>query len=179
MQWIAEVIHFWFEELAPKDWWSASPKIDETIRERFETLLELLERDPPELSDLDARGHLATVIAFDQFPRNLFRDSPEAFATDGMALTFTLDALDRGLDRELDEPQRQFLYMPLMHSEDPEIQERSLEQFGTLDHRAFRSAKQHYDTIARFGRFPYRNEALGRESTDEEREFLAKHPAAE
>jgi uncharacterized protein (DUF924 family) len=180
MQWIDDVIAFWFDELRPKDWWSAAPDVDETIRERFGTVREVLMRDQPELATLDGRGHLATVIVFDQFPRNLFRDSAEAFATDPLALAATIDALDRRLDIELDEPQRQFLYMPLLHSEDPERQQRSLLQFATLsDRRAFKSAKDHHDTIARFGRFPYRNAALGRASTEAELAFLAKHPEPE
>jgi len=175
MPWIDDVIEFWFDAIEPKQWWVADHAVDERIRARFGRLHESLAADPPRLADLDARGHLAAVIVFDQFPRNLFRDSAKAFATDDLALAATLAAIDRGLDRALDGAQRQFLYMPLMHSEDPAMQERSLRQFALLtDSRAMKSAREHHETITRFGRFPYRNAALGRASTAAERRYLAK-----
>jgi uncharacterized protein (DUF924 family) len=180
VRWIDDVLRFWFDELAPRDWWSGAAAVDDAIRTRFSGLREILVRDPPAADDLDARGHLAAVIVYDQFSRNLFRGAAEAFAADAFALSMTLDAIARALDREVHGAHLQFLYMPLMHSESPAMQARSIEQFALLpDPRAARSARQHADTIARFGRFPYRNAALGRESTDEERAFLKKHPGPE
>ncbi len=177
MTWVDEVIGFWFDTLRPVDWWSASPAIDGLCRERFGPLLDTLSADPPVPSTLDARGHLAAVLVFDQFPRHLFRGSARACATDALAVALTVDAIDRGLDTSLRQPERQFLYMPLMHAEDGALQQRSLAMFGRLDDpRSLRSARAHHDTYTRFGRFPYRNDALDRPSTAEECAFLAKKP---
>jgi uncharacterized protein (DUF924 family) len=178
--WVDDVLAFWFDELSPADWWRADARLDETIRLRFGALRERLVRLPPKLDELDARGHVAAVIVLDQFSRNLLRGSRAAFDADAVALDVTLDAIERSLDVELAPPERQILYMPLMHSESPDIQARSLERFALLsDPRTLRSAKQHAETIRRFGRFPYRNEALGRASTAEELAYLAKHPTPE
>ena len=175
MSWTDDVIGFWFGALKPRQWWAVDPEVDERIRSRFGALRERLACDPPALADLDARGHLATVILFDQFSRNLFRGSAEAYATDAVALAVAVDAIDRKLDRALPDVERQFLYMPLQHSEDPAVQARSLVQFSTFaDPRAMQSARRHHDTIERFGRFPHRNAALGRTSTAAELAFLAE-----
>ena len=175
MTWIDDVLGLWFDEVEPKDWWSAATGIDDRIRERFGALQAALADHPPDVAPLDARGHLAVVIVFDQFPRNLYRGSPRAFATDGLALATALDAIDRGMDASLTRSGRQFLYMPLMHAEDAQLQRRSVELFTRLgDRQALRSATAHRETIERFGRFPHRNGALGRASTAEERSFLAE-----
>lgn len=172
-----EVLAFWYEELKPKDWWNGTPATDTRIRERFEPLYRAWRADPPPSASLDGRGHLAVVLVLDQFPRNLFRGSAEAFATDPVARRYTLDAVDRGLDTTLTVPERHFLYMPLMHSEDPEDQLRSIALYTALGSKdALPSAEAHRRTIDRFGRFPYRNAALGRESTAEEKAFLVDHP---
>jgi uncharacterized protein (DUF924 family) len=118
-------------------------------------------------------GQMAAIVVFDQFSRNMFRGSPEAFATDGIALKFAEDAVDRGLDRSLGTPQRQFLYMPFMHSENPAVQQRSVMLFrdiGIPD--LIKYAEDHKAVIDRFGRFPNRNEALGRETTAAEQVYL-------
>ena len=173
MDWVDDVLHFWFDTLRPAQWWNAAPEVDAAIRVRFASLLDTMRDRPPAAGDLSARGHLAAVIVFDQFPRHLHRGSPRAFASDALALALTLDAIDRGLDTSLTPAGRQFLYMPLMHSEDADLQDLSVAMFGRLgDRRALRSATTHRDTVERFGRFPYRNEALGRQSTADERNFL-------
>ncbi len=111
---------------------------------------------------------------FDQLSRHLSRGTADAFRFDPLALGYALDAVDRGLDRALPERERHFVYMPFMHGEDAAMQRRSLDLFATLsDPDARRSAREHFDTIARFGRFPGRNAALGRASTEAERAFLA------
>ncbi len=173
MTWIDTVNHFWFEELEPKDWFSARREIDEKIRESFADLHAALEREPPDAAQLSAEGHVAAVIVFDQFSRNLFRGSVETYATDGLALALAMHAVERGLDASLSSFQRQFLYMPFMHSEDRAMQARSVALFranGDSDQLGY--AEHHKGVVDRFGRFPHRNQILGRTSTEAERTFL-------
>jgi uncharacterized protein (DUF924 family) len=126
----------------------------------------------PEVT-LSADRALAAVIALDQFPRNAFRGSPMAFEADGHALGIAQAAIAAGLDRALSGTERQFLYMPFQHSENRDLQARSVELFATLeDPECLRYAKEHKAIIDRFGRFPHRNAILGRTSTAQEIEFL-------
>ncbi len=179
MKWSDAVLRFWFDELRPADWWSAAAAVDDAVRSRFADLHRTLAPCPPDSTTLDAGGHLAVVIVLDQFSRHLHRGSARAFACDAAALASTIDALDRGLDAQLPSARRHFLYMPLMHSEDPRMQQRSVELFATLDDpRAVRSANEHRDIILRFGRFPSRNAVLGRPSTDDERAYLVERSNA-
>lgn len=115
-------------------------------------------------------GCLALVIVLDQSPRNMFRDDPRAFATDGNALAQA--ALARGDDKSLNALQRQFLFMPFQHSEALEDQRRSIELFASISPETLDYAQRHLDIIERFGRFPHRNAVLGRKSTAEELAFL-------
>lgn len=178
MTWIDDVLRFWFSELGDADWFAVNPAVDETIRNRFGALYQAMKAAPPDVSTLDARGHLAAVIVFDQFPRNLFRRTAAAFATDALALALARDAVDQGLDAGMNQAERQFLYMPFMHSEVSADHVRSLALFETLDiPDAVGSARQHKAVIDRFGRFPYRNQALGRVTTPEEAAFLATKPS--
>lgn len=172
----AEVLAFWFETLKPRDWWRATPAVDARIRARFGPLHAALARDPPEPGTLDALGQLAAVVVLDQFSRHLHRGTAAAYANDDAALVLADDAIARRLDAALPARQRHFVYMPLMHAEDPDVQTRSVACFAALGSpSALRSAVDHRDTIARFGRFPARNAALGRPSTDDERAFLARN----
>ena len=172
---VDDVLRFWFEELEARTWWNASDAVDLAIRERFAELHETLVRRPPAIGALDARGHLAAVIVLDQLPRHLFRGDARAFASDAQARVVANHAIDRRLDVALPLPQRHFLYMPLMHREDLATQQRALALFAQLDGaRALHAARRHHDEIERFGRFPARNAALGRESTDEERRYLGR-----
>ena len=128
---------------------------------------------------LTAIGALARVLLLDQFPRNMYRDTPRAFAGDARALATAEDAIARGLDRTLDSYGRWFLYMPFEHAEDVPAQRRSLELFGALAQETGLTesvpwAEKHAEIIFRFGRFPHRNEILGRASTPEETAFLAQ-----
>jgi uncharacterized protein (DUF924 family) len=177
MPWIEAVNRFWFVELDPDEWFSAKPEVDEKIRSRFGDLRAALKGEPPEAEALDAQGHVAAVIVFDQFSRNLFRRSPEAYATDDLALALALHAIENRLDASLTPHQRQFLYMPFMHSEDRGMQARSVGLFGKLglgDQMGY--AAHHKAIVDRFGRFPHRNEVLGRSSTAEESAFLSNEP---
>jgi uncharacterized protein (DUF924 family) len=173
--WVEQVIRYWFEELKPADWFRKNTLVDDTIRARFAILHDEVAQLPTdELAR--ARACLAAVIVLDQFSRNMFRGSPRAFATDARALSISQRAIAAGLDRELDRQQRWFLYMPFQHSEDRAVQVRSIElftQLGDPDNLSY--AQRHKEIIDRFGRFPHRNEVLGRASTPEELEFIATH----
>jgi uncharacterized protein (DUF924 family) len=174
MQWTKAVIDFWFKELTPEQWFGGGAALDAAIKLRFSACHEELKHALPSLHALDAEGHLAAVIVFDQFPRNIFRGTKQAFETDSLARAITEHALDHELDEQLSEPQCQFLYMPLMHSEDVDLQNRSVALFSSLGlDMPLDYAKQHHDVIKQFGRFPQRNAVLGRTSTDAEQKFLA------
>jgi uncharacterized protein (DUF924 family) len=174
--WRDEVLKFWFEELSPEDWYSGKPEVDERIRERFAGLPAELKATPPAGAQSDPMTALAAIIVFDQFPRNLFRKQPQAFATDPLAARISRHAVDADFDRGMAPAQKQFLYMPLMHSETLADQERCVELFRGLGNEdGLKYAVEHRDIIARFGRFPHRNRALGRETTPEEADFLTGH----
>lgn len=167
------VLSFWFEEITPKQRWVKDPEFDALITKRFGTTHaratrgELWEwRETPE-------GRLAEIILFDQFSRNMFRDTPEAFAYDTIALVLAQEMVAQGSDQEIDESRRAFVYMPYMHSESKEVHTEALrlfEAFGNPDNLKYEH--MHKEIIDRFGRYPHRNTILGRESTEEEEAFL-------
>jgi uncharacterized protein (DUF924 family) len=175
-----DVLDFWFGPppvAARERWFVKDAAFDAEIRGRFgDTIAAAL---AGAFGDWCAtpRGALARVIVLDQFTRNVYRDTPLAFAGDPRALATAQDAIARGFDRELDKYGRWFLYMPFEHSEDPAMQQRSLELFGALaaetgDRGALEWAEKHAAVIRRFRRYPHRNAILGRESTAEELAFL-------
>ncbi|UUP18029.1 DUF924 family protein [Nitratireductor thuwali] len=175
--WVDEVLAFWFEELEPKDWFEGSDALDDTIRTRFGALHERLAggQVPPEVME-EPRTALAAVIVLDQFSRNIHRRSARAFAADDMALRIARNAVDKKFDDDMTPEERQFLYMPFQHSEISADQEHSVMLFKSLgDEEAIKYAVEHRDIIEKFGRFPHRNRALGRESTREEIAFLEGH----
>jgi len=166
--WCDEVHRFWFDELSVEQWWRKDPALDLRIRERF---LALYERLAPQrvFVATTPRVALATVIVLDQFPRNMFRGEARAYATDAQARAVAKDAIAAGLDRALPTYERQFLYMPLQHSEDRADQRVAVELVTALgDEELTRFALAHQRIIERFGRFPHRNAVLGRDSTPEE-----------
>jgi uncharacterized protein (DUF924 family) len=167
--WVRAVLDFWFS-LKPEQWWKSDPELDADITERFlETWQEQRQR---EIGDFlgDADTALAAIILFDQLPRNMFRGHADSFATDHMALAIARAAIDRGYDEKFEQPRRGFLYMPFQHSEDIADQRRSLLLFTALgDANQLNFAKRHHDVVARFGRFPHRNDMLGRAWRPEER----------
>lgn len=191
---IETVLEFWFgadaddaavAKTQAKLWWSKNVDIDSEIRRRFEDGVRAAAEG--QLDDWAAipRGALALIILTDQFPRNIYRDSPRAFAYDAKALGWCLDGLARRSDLQLRPIERVFFYLPLEHSESVAHQERSVRCFeelfaavaleqkqGYVEYLDF--ARRHRDVIARFGRFPHRNKILGRESTPEEIAFLAE-----
>ena len=179
-----EVLDFWFgREGDPgyggfrEEWFTKNPEFDAEVRARFEDLYEEAAAGKLDGWSEDARSCLALVILLDQFPRNMFRGDPRSYATDRKAQETAEYAVDHALDRELPEFQRTFLYMPFMHSEDPVHQRRSVELFRRLGGKETDSsyyAVRHMEIIERFGRFPHRNEILGRQTTPEEAEFLTQ-----
>jgi uncharacterized protein (DUF924 family) len=168
------VLHYWFNTLRPKLWFSKDSAVDEDIHRRFGGLLaraaacELWHwRDNP-------NGRLAEVIVLDQFSRNIFRDQPGAFANDALALALAQEAVRQGEDQRLPAgPRRAFLYMPYMHSESLTVHEQAVRLFDQpeLQHN-LEFEHRHKAIIERFGRYPHRNAILGRCSSAEEREFL-------
>ncbi len=171
--WTADLLTFWFDEIGEEGWWSHSPEVDALCAARFGALHEA-EKGRPVEAFLDSPGQaLAAVLLFDQISRNLFRDSADAFATDGLAIAIARGAIARSYDDAMPETHRQFLYMPFMHSEELADQERSVQLFESLDNEeALDFARKHRDLIARFGRFPHRNAVLCRETLPREKEAV-------
>lgn len=170
------VLEFWIDEVGPKGWYGGGAELDATIRDRFSPLWEQARDGVLEGWCCDARGTLAYVILTDQFPRNMFRADARAYATDRRAMMASVPAIHRRWDLTIPEPQRQFYYMPLMHSESTTDQDHCVRLMLTRmpDTGAdnLRHARAHREIIRRFGRFPYRNAALGRGSSPEEAAFL-------
>ena len=168
----AEIIRFWIDEVGPKGWYSQSGDLDRDIRDRFTAAW----IDAPRLAEAwagTAEGSLAALILTDQFPRNMFRGDSRSFATDPLAVSIAGAAIEAGHDLQTPEPARQFYYMPFEHAEDLALQDRAVALFAErMPGENLLHAQMHRDTIARFGRFPWRNAALGRESTPEEQELL-------
>ena len=172
--WVSDVLDYWFDHLEPRHWFMPNPDVDEEIRERFMPLWRSLRHEQAMFFLTDPRVGLAAVILFDQFPRNMFRDDPDAFATDRLALSIAEGMIEAGFDGALPPERRVFAYMPYMHSERMVDQDRSVELFDMLGRKEqVEFAILHRDVIRRFGRFPHRNAVYGRESTPDEVEFLA------
>ena len=163
-----EVNRFWLDEVGEKGWYNGTAKLDQTIRDRFMATWENAAALAPAWAGTP-RGALAALILTDQFPRNMFRNDPRAFATDTLARHIADGAIAAGFDRQIDPPARQFFYMPFEHSEDLADQHRCIELFAThMPGENLEHAEMHRDTLACFGRFPWRNAALGRQPTQAE-----------
>jgi uncharacterized protein (DUF924 family) len=168
-----EILTFWFEECEPEQWFKKDPAFDALITQRFSKVHQQAAQGEKAAWRQTLQGRLAEIIVLDQFSRNLFRDQPQSFAYDGMALVLTQEAIATGNLETLTPTERSFLYMPLMHSESLLIHEEALKRFaekGMENNLAFE--KQHQAIIQRFGRYPHRNKILGRTSTAEEIAFL-------
>ncbi|WP_203291718.1 DUF924 family protein [Maricaulis parjimensis] len=172
-----DILAFWFDEIEPKHWYQASHEFDAMVRRRFGKTIEAEARrykegDHPWLAT--AQGSLALILLFDQFSRNVWRGSNVAFSCDPLALDVARTLIERGLDWAIPDEHRAFVYMPFMHSEDLTDQELCVTyaEERLSDPSTARHARLHRDVIVRFGRFPYRNQALGRESTEGERVYL-------
>ncbi|AFY55204.1 hypothetical protein Riv7116_2699 [Rivularia sp. PCC 7116] len=184
-----EILDFWFASRDEPDygkprkvWFAKEPEFDEEIRRRF-----LRDYEKAAAGNLDEWKEspdtcLALILLLDQFPRNIFREDPQAFATDWEALSTAHQAIAQGFDRQLLNVQRWFVYLPFVHSENIEHQRQAVKLFQKLSGdrdsaSAIENAIRHRSVIERFGRFPHRNSILGRPSNPEEKEFL-KQPGA-
>lgn len=187
-----EILEFWFGPIKtpedfPKDkiilWFGKKDEIDRKIREKYEYLVEAASRNELLSWKATPRGRLALIILLDQFPRNMYRESPQAYAYDEQAVQLTLEGLQHNEDAKLLPIERAFFYFPLMHAENADLQILSVEKYRALvpcapanlrsNYKSYQDyALRHYDVIMHFGRFPHRNRWLSRESTREELEFL-------
>ncbi len=168
-----DVLDFWFVEHGPEDWYSGDPQFDRKCAERLSAIHARAVRSELWRWRESAQGRLAEIILLDQLSRQLFRGRPEAFASDTMALALAQEAIAQGCDRQLDIHGRLFLYMPFQHAESPVIQEESVRLFRALgDDDYLPYAIEHHEIIEKFGRFPLRNKALGRQSTPEEIAYI-------
>ena len=162
MERAGEILDFWFG-LTQTQWFGPDDEVDAKIARRFGELWSEQRQCPAESFLASAEEALAAVILFDQFPRNMFRDSAESFATDQLALAIARAAIDRGFDEQVPAERRAFFYLPFEHSEELDDQQRSMLLFTALgDPELLRFARLHHDIIERFGRFPHRNAMLGR-----------------
>lgn len=172
----AAVLTFWFETLGPKKWWLIDEDVDAQIRQQFQWA-----HDAACIGELyrwraEPHGRLAEIIILDQFSRNLYRDSPQAFANDALALVLAQEAVSIGADQQLKPDARHFIYMPYMHSESSIIHAQAVELFQKNDiNNSLAFEMEHKMIIDQFGRYPHRNNVLGRKSTPKELEFMQHH----
>ncbi|MEI9902022.1 MAG: DUF924 family protein [Hyphomicrobium sp.] len=167
--WVEDVLRFWFDDLGRTSWFVKDAAIDAACRERFAPLIDEINVRPVGDAVTSPDHALATVIVLDQLTRNIYRDTPRAFAYDELARGIARLAVAVGLDQRIPSEQRIFLYLPFEHSEALADQYRSVELIGSIGDDEFtRYAEAHRDVIERFGRFPHRNAVLGRPSSAEE-----------
>ena len=168
-----ELLDFWLRELTPDDWYRSDEALDARIRDRWRPLWDTARAGGLREWTVSRQSCLALVIVLDQFPRNMFRGSARTYAADPLALTVAGRALARGDDRTVDPALRTFFYLPFMHSEALADQEQCVALYRALgDAESLRYAEDHADIVRRFGRFPHRNDVLGRATTPEEQAFL-------
>lgn len=170
----ADILRFWFEELLPEDHFGGGERVDAVIRERFSDLVEgLAAAGYPHIWESEPDTALALLIALDQFPRNIHRDGAGAYLLDNIALDVAMRAIGRGFHEGMEPGLAKYVLMPLMHSEDIEVQEKGVELFERFaDGDTALHARAHRNMVAKFGRFPARNDVLGRETTEREQEWL-------
>lgn len=170
-----DILDFWFSPETQPNWFAKSDQFDQSLKEKFGDILEQASRAELWSWRKNADGRLAEIIVLDQFSRNIFRDTPRAFAQDSLALALAQEAISQDLDKQLSPEQRSFLYMPFMHSESKLIHEFALKLFQRLGNpENLKYEIKHKIIIDRFGRYPHRNQILGRESTEEELSFLTQ-----
>ena len=169
------VLHYWLDEVGPDGWYGGGPELDADISANFAGLWARARAGALSLWLTYPSGALAYLILTDQFPRNMFRGTAQAFATDGIARGAAVMAVDRKWDCKIDPPARQFFYLPFEHSENLRDQDHAVRLFADRMPEARENmlhAKAHREVIRRFSRFPFRNEALGRTTTPDEAEWL-------
>lgn len=167
------ILNFWFKELKPQQWFIKDSKLDSEIKNRFGSIHESASKCELFSWRTDIKGRLAEIIILDQFSRNIYRGDPRSFAQDSLALALSQEALNDPEHKDLSKDEKLFLFLPFQHSESKLIHEKAVELF--TEHELEDGLKYeilHKNIIDRFGRYPHRNEILGRESTKEEIEFL-------
>jgi len=170
---IEDILNFWFIECKPEHWFKINDDFDQMIKIRFSGVIEDSIEGKLDSWEKTETGCLALIIILDQFTRNVFRNTPSAFASDKRALALSQTCYDKGYLNNPDINKRQFMLMPMMHSENLAVQDAALPLFNNYaSKKDYEYAKKHREIIARFGRFPHRNVILGRKSTNEELEFL-------
>lgn len=167
-----DVIDFWFVEHSSEDWFGRKPAFDTALAARFAETHAAVARAEAWEWRATPDGRLAEIIVLDQFSRQLHRDSPEAFAQDKMAVVLAQEAIAAGADQAIEAERRMFLYMPFMHAESLVLQDEGVKHFAQFSAEQQEFMTSHRDTIARFGRFPFRNAALGRTSTPDELAYM-------
>lgn len=168
------VLTFWFSEHTSADWFGGKAEFDDVVRDHFSDLLVRASQSELFAWRKTPKGRLAEIIVLDQFSRQLYRNNAAAFASDPLALALAQEAVAQGDDEPLTSDERQFLYMPYMHSESLVVHDESIKLFtGLNDAYLLEFAEKHRVVIQQFGRFPMRNEALGRISTQEEIDYIA------
>ena len=170
-----DVIAFWFDEISPEAWFKKDVEFDEMLKDRAGAIVRKALNGQLDNWSTSAEGAVGLVIILDQFTRNIFRNTPRAFSGDEMALVISLKAIDSDWFANLSIGFKHFLLMPLMHSEDIAVQDKSLPLFKLhTSELSYKYATKHRNIISKFGRFPHRNLLLGRPSTEEELAFLAQ-----
>lgn len=168
-----EILKFWFEESTPSQWFSKDDSFDRSIADRFSEVHSRAVRCELYSWRENAQGRLAEIIVLDQFSRNMFRESPLAFKNDPVALVLSQEAVSLGMDKLLKAVERSFMYLPFMHSESIEIHKFAVNLYSQPGMESNLEWEiKHKKIIEKFGRYPHRNDALGRKSTKEELEFL-------
>ena len=167
----SDIIHYWFSEKSKQFWFASTPSIDKEITSRYEIVWEKAASGGLSSWGETADGSVALIIILDQFPLNMFRGKAKGFKTESMAVEVALNAIDNGFDEEMDNEKLLFLFMPLMHSENLDHQNLQVYLFEKYNFN-LEFSKHHRDLVKKFGRFPHRNEILGRMSTMEELDYL-------
>ena len=168
-----DIINYWYSKTMQKHWFSSTPELDKEIKDNYEqTWIKAAAGEYDEWTRT-SEGSLALVIVLDQFPLNMYRGQAKSFLTESKAVEVALSAIEKGFDKRLSKEKLPFLFMPLMHSENLEHQELSVKLYKAHKLKGnIKFSEHHRDLVRRFGRFPHRNEILGRESTKMEREYL-------
>ena len=171
---VKEILNFWIKEVGPKKWFRSSPALDDEIRARFERHWQMAKEGAYDDWVSTPDGACALIILLDQLPRNMFRGTPDAFASDAKALEIAKLAVENRRDIEMPQAVRQLFYLPFMHAEDLSAQEKCIDLIRERsgDENNLYHAEQHSDVIRQFGRFPHRNDVLGRDSTEAEKAYL-------
>jgi len=167
----SDVLDYWFSEKSKQFWFASTPQVDNEIKVRFESVWEKAAEGEYSQWRETADGSVALIVILDQLPLNMFRSDPKGFQTENMAVEVALNAINNGFDEELNDEKLLFLFMPLMHSENIDHQNLQVYLFDKYNFN-LEFSKHHRDLVKKFGRFPHRNEILGRMSTMEELDYL-------